>query len=101
MLFSKTLTKLLNPIYHFIHRLLDQWRARQGKKRSERALNRLDDHLLDDIGLRRVNDVIVSIKQIDDQQMSAPVASRKHQRLRHPYLLRYHARRRKLARDSQ
>ena len=82
-------TKLLNPIYqHYIH-WLDRYHGHLRKQRSERDLKRLSDHLLDDIGMRRVNDDIVPIKST---QCEVQVQRRRHQkrfRPRHPYLIRH------------
>ena len=48
--------------YRFVASLLSQWRAHMRKQRSLRQLERLDDFLLDDIGLVRKNDQIVPIR---------------------------------------
>lgn len=57
------LYNLLKTIYNRSVKLIRLRKARSDKRRSERALNKLDDHLLDDVGLRRDSDgSIVSIK---------------------------------------
>ncbi|MGH1440749.1 MAG: DUF1127 domain-containing protein [Cellvibrionaceae bacterium] len=57
------LYNLLKTTYSRSVKLIRLRKARLDKRRSERALNKLDDHLLDDVGLRRDADgSIVSIK---------------------------------------
>lgn len=54
---------LLKSIHGRLARLIESNRALANKKRSERALEKLDDRLLDDIGLRRdAGGNIVSIR---------------------------------------
>lgn len=69
------LTKYFTPIFRLmlagylsVAGQFTDWRAYVRKQRSIRQLQRLDDHLLDDIGLARVNDEIVSTR-------TAPIAS--------------------------
>ncbi len=55
---------MINPFFQMISAAFVHWRARQRKRRSECALSRLDDCLLDDIGLQRVDGRIVPIAQV-------------------------------------
>jgi uncharacterized protein YjiS (DUF1127 family) len=85
-----SINKLLNPIYRCIYEFVTGWQARQRKKRSERALALLNDHLLNDVGLCRVEGKIVPIKKA----VAIKTIVNKRQkllarnRLRHPFLLR-------------
>ncbi|MGH1486436.1 MAG: DUF1127 domain-containing protein [Cellvibrionaceae bacterium] len=89
------LTKLLNPIYLYLVTLIHRWKANRQKKRSEYALSKLSDHLLDDIGMRRIDEEIVPINKssskITEIQRESNQISRKRllarKRLRHPYLI--------------
>ncbi|MFT5117871.1 MAG: hypothetical protein ACI9NY_001404 [Kiritimatiellia bacterium] len=62
MLIIKTLiTKVVKPIYSLCFNLLTMWFARARKRRSIRAMQCLDDHLLDDIGFRREGEALVPL----------------------------------------
>ncbi|MBX2807036.1 MAG: DUF1127 domain-containing protein [Cellvibrionaceae bacterium] len=76
------ISKMLNPPLRVVVKIYRDLRARQRKRRSEHALARLDDRLLDDIGLRRVDDRIMPIAQVRN------FTYRHHYRVRHPYLIR-------------
>ena len=90
------LTKLLNPIYAFIVNILSRWESHRKKQRSEYELSKLSDYLLDDIGMRRIDDEIVPLNKRVFKNFSdssglnhggrGRLVARK--RLRHPYLLR-------------
>jgi uncharacterized protein YjiS (DUF1127 family) len=82
--------KILYPLFHLIYNCFVDWRAVQRKKRSERALAKLDDHLLDDIGMCRVDDEIVPIKRVVSIKSANSRRERllARKRLRHPFLLR-------------
>ena len=53
---------LTNSIHRLFCHFVTQWLDRKHYKRSMKELNRLDDHLLADIGMSRVNGRIVSNK---------------------------------------
>jgi uncharacterized protein YjiS (DUF1127 family) len=80
------LSKLVNPIYLRLYSVLAHYRASVNKKRSERALAKLDAHLLDDIGLRRIDEVIVPKSTLVDYAVVEKSARKS--RVRHPYLIR-------------
>ncbi len=56
------LITLVKSVYTFIHRLIMTCFAHVRRQRSIRAMERLDDHLLKDIGFYREGDDIRSIK---------------------------------------
>lgn len=99
------LTKLLTTIYVQSAHYLERRQADARKRRSERALQRLDDRLLDDIGLSRLNDGSIVKAGFRQAVLSnAPEGEVAHpssygdalldqvinqtRRLRHPYLRR-------------
>lgn len=98
-----TITKQLNPIvqliivpYRFAVICIAQWRASMRKRRSLQQLERLDDFLLDDIGLVRQNDQIVPIKTAPlersrlyaAQEAQFRTRARSHKRERHRLIRR-------------
>jgi len=60
----KPFYKLLNVAYVSINTLHANARAIENKDRSLRALERLDAHLLEDVGLCRVDGKILSLKDV-------------------------------------
>jgi|GEM_PF-5833226 len=59
--YTHSMVRLVAAFYRFLTSLLRQRAARAHKLRSLRQLERLDDHLLDDIGLARSNNAIVPV----------------------------------------
>ena len=92
--------KLINPIYRLVDHFATQWSDRKHYKRSIQGLNRLDDHLLDDIGMHRINGHIVSSRTTNPDKRShgdftaingIQEKSRRRRtglRSRHPYIIR-------------
>lgn len=60
----KPLYKLLNATYASINTFRANARAIENKDRSLRALEKLDAHLLEDVGLCRVDGKILSLKDV-------------------------------------
>ena len=84
-----SLLKPINVVIAFIYLSVARWQAYHRKKRSEYQLTQLDDHLLDDIGMKRVGDTIVPRKGARQQpQPQAVVKNFRTRRVRHPYQLR-------------
>ncbi len=95
-------TKLFNTIYSAAVLHVEARRAQANRRRSERDLQKLDDRLLDDIGLLRREDgsIVPTTARIKAQNTEecehAPSfgetlaeQARSHTRcLRHPYLIR-------------
>lgn len=80
------LSKIIKPFYGVFFSLLNQWSAYVRKQRSIRAMERLDDHLLDDIGFCREDDELVPLKNAQNGDLV-----RNHQRrvrLRGAFLVR-------------
>ena len=95
------LTKLFHPVFTYIYNVIALWKAKHRKRLSEQALARLDDRLLDDIGMRRIEGQIMPIQKAEE--LRKQLAAKQHnnlvgnkaqkrlfarKRLRHPYLLR-------------
>jgi len=82
-----SITKTIKQIVNFIYHLYAQCCAHYRKQRSIRALERLDDYLLDDIGLVRDQDKIVPLKG-SVRHLNTVRDQRSKTRLRHAYLVR-------------
>ena len=74
-MFNRKLLKT-NPSFlcAFMAVPLSKWRAFQSRRRSERALSLLDDRLLNDVGLCRLDDGIVPIDPVADRARSKSLA---------------------------
>ncbi len=90
---QQLMLKLFRPIYSFFYRSFNSWLARNRKQRSIDALYKLDDYLLDDVGLRRQGDDIVPI---DSAVQGGIIRNhRRKVRLRCAFLVRRRQRRRR------
>ena len=81
------LTKLIRTMANVICQCYVDYRAYVRKQRSLHDLQRLDDYLLDDIGMVRGQDGIVPLKHAADQQDTVRQQCSK-TRLRHARLIR-------------
>jgi uncharacterized protein YjiS (DUF1127 family) len=80
------ISKIINTLCGLFLGLLNQWSAYASKQRSIRAMERLDDHLLDDIGFRRDGDRLIPLKSAQNGDL---VRSHKRRvRLRSAFLIR-------------
>lgn len=94
--FTNPITRSVAAVYAFVVSLVYQWRAHARKRRSLYELERLDDYLLEDIGLTREKDQIVPIRvapiaqaqlySVQESQLRR--RARTHKRERHRHLRR-------------
>ena len=82
-----SIVKILNPAYRAIVSTVEKYRAYIKRKKSEYQLAQLDDHLLDDIGMKRQNEKVVPIHPKRRLEARA-IQKRRHARSKHAYLLR-------------
>jgi uncharacterized protein YjiS (DUF1127 family) len=80
------ISKIITSICNLFLGLLNHWSAYVRKQRSIRAMARLDDHLLDDIGFRREGDELVPLTRSQNGDL---VRNHKRKvRLRSAFLIR-------------